>query len=49
MFEERIYLSVFYCLISVNDISTNILEEQYREEKETDLDVEEDIMISGGR
>ena len=49
MFEERIYLSVFNCLISINEKSTDILEEQYREEKETDLDVEEDIMISGGR
>ena len=37
------YLSVFYCLCYVKYVSTDILEYQVSEERDTDLNEEEDI------
>ena len=49
MFERGMYLYVFYCLCFVNDISTDIFEEQLLEERDPDLDEEEDIIITVSR
>ena len=40
-----IYLSIFYCLFYVKDISTDILEEQLLEEIDPDLNEKEDIRM----
>ena len=49
MFEEGMYLSVFYCFCFANEISADMLEGQSREERDSDLEVEEDIMILDNR
>ena len=46
MIEEGFYLSVFYCLCFVKEISTDMLGEQSRENRESGLEVEESIMLS---
>ena len=46
MIEEGFYLSVFYCLCFVKEISTDMLGEQSREKRESGLEVEESIMLS---
>ena len=45
MFVKVMYLSVFYCLCYVADISTYILEDQVAEEKYPDLNEKEDIRL----
>ena len=45
MFGKGIYLSVFYCLCYVKDISTDVLEYQVSEERYLDLNEEEDIIL----
>ena len=45
MFGKGIYLSVFYRLCYVADISTDISEEQVAEERYPDLNEEEDIIL----
>ena len=39
MFEEGVYLSLFYCLFIFKDIAMDMLEEKLREERCPDLDV----------
>ena len=43
MFGKGVYLSVFYCLCYVTDISTYMSEEQVAEERDPELNDEEDI------
>ena len=45
MFGKGVYLSVFYCLCYVKDISTDMSEDQVSEERDTDLNEEEDTRI----
>ena len=45
MFGKGMYLSVFYFLCYIKDISTYMLEEQASEERDTDLNEEEDIIM----
>ena len=49
MFERGMYFYVFYCLCYVKDISTYMLEEQVSEERDTDLNEEEDIILKDTR
>ena len=43
MFGRGMYLSVFYCLFYVTDISKDMSEDQVAEERDPDLNEEEDI------
>ena len=45
MFVTVMYLSVFYCLCSVKEISTDMLEEQMLEEIDPDLNEDKDIIM----
>ena len=45
MFGKGVYLSVFYCLCYVKDISTDIPEDQVSEERYPNLNEEEDIRL----
>ena len=45
MFEKGVYLSIFYCLCYEMYISTDMLEDQVSEERDTDLHEEEDIRM----
>ena len=45
MIENGMYLSIFYCLCYVEEISTDILEEQMSEERDPDLKKDEDIRM----
>ena len=47
--EPCMYFSVFYCLCYVKDISTDMLEEQVSEERDTDLNEKEDIRMEDSR
>ena len=49
MFGEGVYLSVFYCLCYVKDVSTDMLEEQVAEERDPDLNEEENIRLDAIR
>ena len=49
MFEEGINFSVFYCLLFVSEISTDIFKEQLREEGYPFLELEEDIVFLDDR
>ena len=49
MFGKCMYLSVFYCLCYVNDISTDMSEEPAAEERDLDLNEEEDIILGAIR
>ena len=41
MFEQGIYLSVFYCLCFVNERQVHMLQDRSKEERYPDLDLEE--------
>ena len=43
MFGRGMYLSVFYCLFYVTDMSMYLLEEIFSEERDADLNEDEDI------
>ena len=45
MFEKVMYLSIFYCLSFVKEISANVVEEQVTEEKDPDLEGEENFRV----
>ena len=45
MFGKGIYLSVFYCLCYVTDISTDFSEDQVAEERYLDRNEEENIRL----
>ena len=45
MFGKGVYLSVFYYLCYVKDVSTDILEYQVSEERDPDLNEEEGIIL----
>ena len=45
MFGKGMYLSVFYCLCYVTDISTDMSEDQVAEERDPDPNEEEDIRL----
>ena len=45
MFGKGVYLSVFYCLCYVTDISTDMSEDQVAEERDPDPNEEEDIRL----
>ena len=45
MFVKGMYLSVFYCLCYVKNISTDMSEDQVVEERDPDLNEEEDIRL----
>ena len=49
MFVKVVYLSVFYFLCYVTDISTNMLEDHVAEERDPDLSEEEDIRFDAIR
>ena len=49
MFGKVMYLSVFCCLCYVKDISTDMVEEQVSEERDTYLNEEEDIIMDDSR
>ena len=49
MFERGMFLSVFYCLCYIHDMSMNMLDEQVSEERYMDLNEEEDIRMDGTR
>ena len=49
MFGKGMDLSVFYCLCYVNNISTDMLEDQVAEERDPELNEEEDIILDGIR
>ena len=49
IFGKCMYLSVFYCLCYVKDISTDTLEDQVAEERDPDLNKEEDIRLDAIR
>ena len=49
IFERGVYLSIFYCLCFVQEISTDTVEEHVLEDRELDLDEEEDIRITYSR
>ena len=49
MFRRCKYLSVFYCLCYVKDISTDMSEEQVSEERDPDLNEDEDIRTEDSR
>ena len=46
---KGIYLSVFYCLVYVADISTDMSEYQVAEERDPELNEEKDIRLDGIR
>ena len=46
IFVKGVYLSVFYFLCCVKDISTYMLEEQVSEDRDPDLNEEEDIRLN---
>ena len=46
MFGKGVYLSVFYCLCYVKDISTDMWEDQVSEESCLNLNEEEDIRLN---
>ena len=45
MFVKYVYLSVFYCLCDEMVISTDMLDEQVSEERDTDLNEDKDIRM----
>ena len=45
MIGKFMFLSVFYCLCCVKDISTDMSEDQVAEERDPDLNEEEDIRL----
>ena len=45
MFGRGMYLSVFYCLCYVKEMSTDLLEEWVSEERDPDLNEEEGIKM----
>ena len=45
MFGRGVYLSVFYCLFCVKQMSTDLQEEQVSEERDPDLNEEEGIIM----
>ena len=49
MFERGMNFSVFYCLCYVKEISTDMLEKKVSEERYTDLNEEEDIIMEDSR
>ena len=49
MFENVIYLSLFYYLCYVNDVPVYISEEQVSEERDLDLNDNEDIRMEDSR
>ena len=49
MFERGMHFSVFYCLCYVKEISTDMLEKKVSEERYTDLNEEEDIIMEDSR
>ena len=49
MFGKGMYLSMFYCLCYVIDISTDMLEDQVAEERDPGLDEEEYIRLDSIR
>ena len=49
MFGKGMYLSVFYCLFYVEDISTDMLEDHVVEDRYPDLNEEEDIRLDAIR
>ena len=49
MFVKGVYLSVFYCLCYVNNLTTDYSEEQVVEERDPDLDEMDDIRFDGIR
>ena len=49
MFEIYMYLSVFYCLCYIEDISTDMQEEQVSKQIHTDANEEEDTRMKDSR
>ena len=49
MFVKGMYLSMFFCLCYVKDISTDMSEDQVAEERDPDLNQEEDIRLDAIR
>ena len=49
MFEIGMYFYLFYCLCCVKEISTDMLEEQVSEERDSDLNEEEDTRMEDNR
>ena len=49
MFGKGMYLYVLYCVCYVEDISTDMSEEQVLEERDTDLNEEEDTRMEDSR